>query len=510
MEDAKNLWNHNGRRIILALVLALIAALVYALLPDQGSKLPTAPSAELLEIAQGMDSVTITAQFLPDSRQLSVNQQLTLDNRGADARDELVLRTYANAFQSPATSPIATEELYEECYPHGFSAGSLVMASARVARGEGVSSPVDYRYLDDAKTVLTLPLDSPWQPGQQLCVELTYTLNIPRAAARFGENDGFWALGNAFALPAVYLDGAYLQDPYYPVGDPFVSECMDFIVRLSVPAGYTAAGSGWPTVTQNPDGGQTYAFTAPAVRDFALCLSQEYHLAQGREDNVLITLYAREPDQAQKALDYARRAMACYARLFGAYPYPSLTLAQVEFPFGGMEYPALIMLSGEGMQAGGQQLEWVVAHEVAHQWWYAVVGSDQVNQAWQDEALAEYSVLEYVEQYYGKDDQERLRRARIDTAMHTTVPNAVTPGSPLSYFADMAEYALVVYGRGAYFLCDLDAALGGTLDDFLKAYYDSYQFQLASRVDFEALLQVYSGQDWGPLMVDYLDTLMPR
>jgi hypothetical protein len=502
----------NRLRLVLlaALFLAAVAVTAFFLWPKAAPLQAPAPSAELQAQARGLDTIRITASFDPGARQLAVVEELELTNRGEEPRDSLVLRTFANAFQSPDTSPAATEELYQKCYPQGFSAGSLVISSAQLHREgqEGVTA--DYRYTDEAKTVLRFPLDSPWEKGQTLVLELQYTLTIPKLAGRFGENSGFWALGNAFPLPAVSQDGAYREDPYYAVGDPFLSECMNFSVSLTLPKGYTAAGSAWPSVTPSSDGTSLYAFEALSVRDFALCLSNGYRLVQVMEDGVLVSTYAKDDRQAAQALGFARQALSCYNRIFGAYPYPAYTLAQVDFPFGGMEYPSLVMLGSDLLQQGGQDLELLVAHETAHQWWYGVVGSDQVNQAWQDEALCEYSLLPYVQQYHGIQAREDIRFSRIETAMRVTVPLGITPGSPLELFADGSEYATVVYGRGAAFLVALDTALGGGLDDFLKAYYDRYRFRLLTRQDFENELRAFSGQDWSALMTDYLDTFMIR
>ena len=81
----------------------------------------------------------------------------------------------------------------------------------------------------------------------------------------------------------------------------------------------------------------------------------------------------------------------------------------------------------------------------------------------------------------------------------------MTPGSPLTYFGDWTEFRLVVTNRGAAALCALDTAMGGALDGFLRTYYDTFAFDLATRDDFETLLARETGQDWSPLLSDYLD-----
>jgi len=464
-------------------------------------------SQGLLQRSEGLDHLSITASFDPEASMLLASQQIFLVNQEDTARTSLVLRAYPNAFQNPDTSPVASEELYDACYPHGFSAGSLVVSSAALAMEGKVPESARYRYMDRAKTVMRVELPQPWAPGATLFLDFTYTLNLPRSAGRFGAHGGIWAIGNGFLIPAVYEDGAYREDAYFPIGDPFLIQCMNYTVIVEVPAGYTCAGSAWPTV-ERKEAGLRYTFNALCVRDFALCFAKDYQQAQALENGVLVTVYAISGKSAEEALHYACQALACYSDIYGPYPYPAFTLAQVNFPFGGMEYPSLVMLSDIYLKKGGQDLEFLVAHETAHQWWYAVVGSDQVQQAWQDEALCEYSLLRYVDRIYGRQAREDLQHTRIETAMRVTIPRGATPGSPLSFFSDMNEYGLVVYRRGAALLCALEEASADQLDDFLKAYYDTYAFRRASRQDFETLLAQMSGRDWAVLIADYLDSYL--
>lgn len=457
------------------------------------------PSETLLTAAQGLDDVRIEAWLDVEKRELRVTQELHLQNRTGQRLDTAVLRTWPNAFQSEDTSPCASDEerLY---YLDGFSYGALVMEKAQV-NGETIL----HRYLDDAKTVLQLPVPGGWQDGTEIVLQLDYTVQIPRMAYRFGVWEDVWALGQAFAIPAVWEDGAYRMDAYAPVGDPFVSDCMNYDVTLSVPRGYVCAGSGQPEV-ETAEGQSVYHFQSPAVRDFALVVSNRFHMAQTVDNGVCITAYAMEGSQARAMLQYAKKALACYAELFGAAPYPAYTLAQVAFPHDGAEYPQLSMIGTEVVEKGGRELEYVIAHEAAHQWWYAAVGSDGYHQSWQDEALCEFSLLEYAEKQYGADERADLESARMESALRVTVSQGVTPGAPLDVFVSWSEYELVAIHRGAACLCALDRTVDGGLIPFLRAYYTDYAFSRASRLDFENLLARSTGEDLSPLLRDYLDT----
>lgn len=486
-----------------AALLVLVLWIAGAFAPEV--ELPS-PSQSLIEAWDGLDAVYVEASLDSEAAVLTVSQTLTLSNRTGEAQDAAVLRTWPNAFQTPDTSPAAAEDkIYESCYLDGFSIGALVMSRARVARDGQEAQTVAYRYTDEAKTVLSVPVPGGWQAGEWITVSLAYTVQIPHMAYRFGVWDGIWALGNAFAIPAVWEEGTWRTDEYYPVGDPFLSDCMNWTVKLSVPEGFLCAATGYARA-RTEEGRALYEFSAPAVRDFALVVSDRFCIAQEVRDNVLVSAFATSQARARELLEDGRQALACFSARYGAYPYQSYTLCEINFPMGGMEYPGLAMIAADRLDAGGETLETVVAHETAHQWWYAVVGSDPVNQAWQDEALCEFSVLEYGEERYGAAWRQEWEQREIESALRVTVPHGVTPGAPLERFSTMSEYSLVVYDRGAAMLCALDRMLGGELDAFLRAYYERFAFKRATREDFEALLEQVTGEDLAPLIRDYLDT----
>ena len=138
-----------------------------------------------------------------------------------------------------------------------------------------------------------------------------------------------------------------------------------------------------------------------------------------------------------------------------------------------------------------------------------MVGSDSFQQAWQDESLCEYSVLDYFGQVYGPDTREDVAFLRIETAMRITVPRGVTPGSPIDYFQDMNEYSTVVYCRGAALWRALETHLGkDALDAALRRYAEEYRFGFATRDDLTRLLSDEAGQDLSALVSDYLDTYL--
>ena len=149
----------------------------------------------------------------------------------------------------------------------------------------------------------------------------------------------------------------------------------------------------------------------------------------------------------------AADSLSFYEKTFGDYAYPAYTVVQTDFPYGGMEYPMLSMIS---LSLHQSEVAAVVAHETAHQWWYAMVGSDQYNEAWQDEGLAEYSVALFWDAYpqYGGSYKEMVALSESGYRAFFSVYSQVSKSSdtrmsrPLSEFGGLYEYRSIAYDKG--------------------------------------------------------------
>lgn len=485
---------------LIVLAMLMCGALAWYIAAQQWSQeavyLPPTNEA-VLQAAQDMDTIVIDAVFDPDSKQLTATQVMTLRNPSGQALDSVALRSYSGAYLSENTSPAATDELFAACYGDRFSTGGLILDGIQV-NGEAVK----HAWNDD-KTLLTLPVQ--WAADASLTLQLTYHVNIPDCGSRFGVKDGIYALGNVFPTLALWEDG-WRTEEYCAIGDPFLTACANWTVRLTVPKDYRVAATGYAEPAYLSDMA-VYTMQAQAVRDFALVISDRFTTVSGMAEDVLVTAYAKDKAAAQRMVKYAKQAIACYEAHYGPYVYPTLTLAEVSFPYGGMEYPRMVMIGSSAIAATDDTLEVLVAHETAHQWWYAMVGSDSYHQPWQDESLCEYALMDYIGDVYGASARENAVFERIETALRITIPRGVSPGSPIDYFQDLTEYTQVVYRRGAALWMALENLLGkDALDAALAQYQDAYRFAIATREDLTRLLSQAAGQDISPLMVDYLDT----
>ncbi len=487
-----------GKAVVAVAVLAVLVALGGGWLYFRQKPSPKI-SPSLRAASEGLTDYQLSLRLIPEERSLAITEIIRYGNQTGETLHALKLRCWLNAFIKEETSPAALEEIFDACYQNGFSAGGMTLYDVSW-NGQAVS----HTWEQEDQTVLRVEIP-PLANSEEGTLMLRCVARLPECAYRSGVVNGVYQLGNVIPLVSCFMDGEWRTDAYSSIGDPFVSECANFHVTLEVPETYVPACSAW--LIREKDG--LWRGDLPAARDMALVLYDHAALVEGEAGDTVIRSYAQNDAQARRALTYARQALETFQTLYGPYPYPVYTVCQVDFPFGGMEYPALCMIGKDGYAAGKEDsLELTITHETAHQWFYALVGSDQANAPWQDEALCEYAMLRYVQKRYGQSSFDALRYYRVDAAIMESIPGGLTPGAPISYFNDLHDYRTVVYGRGAALLLALDEFLPGGTDAFLRDYAERFSYQLISRADFEEFLNRYAGLDASPLLLDYLDTKM--
>ena len=139
-------------------------------------------------------------------------------------------------------------------------------------------------------------------------------------------------------------------------------------------------------------------------------------------------------------------------------------------------------------------LESTTAHEVVHQWFYNLVGNDQLDQPWLDESMTGYHTYRYYADRYGQaagDAYFSTFAGRWELVDRAEIPI----GRPVHTYQD-AEYSAIVYGRGPFFLRELEETLGReTFDAFLRDYVAQYRWDIAYTVNFRALAETHCNCD---------------
>ncbi len=360
-------------------------------------------------------------------------------------------------------------------------------------------------------TVLEVPLGAGAASAGTAPVrlDLAFELVLPRNDGRMSYDDHALWLGNWLPVLAVKDKAGWHLDPYVPMGDPFYSETADYRLEITLPAGYQPVSTGsdhQSSVTQSPDGKRrTYKIGADNVRDFALMImDQTYRLLETKANQTVVKTWYRTGDnmnQVKRLHQAAVQSLGYFHRTYGAYPYTEYDVVRTGGAFNGMEYPGLVFVDGNHFTRENQFGTAVVAHETAHQWFYGLVGNDQIGEAWLDEGLTEYAALSFLHKAYPRLAEERIarRQMRGTVTADSYAADGLRPWQPVQEFPDLYSYSDLVYSRGFSMLWTLREAWGeDQVDEALRRYVSKHRYGVATGKELIAEFSQIAGEDATP------------
>ncbi|HYT03393.1 MAG TPA: M1 family metallopeptidase [Gemmatimonadales bacterium] len=297
-------------------------------------------------------------------------------------------------------------------------------------------------------TMMRADLDRPLPPGQVATLELSYRFEVPEHGSdRMGREQftGGWLYEVAQWYPrvAVYDDVRGWNTEQYLGQGEFYLEYGDFDVSITVPRSFVVAATGTlvnPTdvlttgerarlaravksdsttaIIAKTEAGQpftrpsgasptlTWHFTARNVRDVAWAAAATFIWDASGYDGILIqSLYPPEANADwARATQYARHSIKHYSDKWFHYPYP--TAINVAGPVGGMEYPMIVFCED---RTGGFDLFAVTTHELGHQWFPMIVGSNERLYAWMDEGFNTFMNIYSIRSFYPDSQWDRHR-----------------------------------------------------------------------------------------------------
>lgn len=424
---------------------------------------------------------------------IKAEMDLKYVNNTGKSMSELYFHLYPNIFKDRKHLPFSSRDL-DLVFPDGFSTGGIDIVEAFQDE-----QPLSWNLKNNSEA-LQLLLDKPVQPGNSSNIRIAFNLAVPKANYRFGYRvfgggAVTLSLGYWYPILAVYSSGGWKLDRHPAMGDPAFSDISDYTVSFTVPQGFTVAASG--TLKTHTVKGEkaVFVYSAEKIRDFAAAVSNNYETAEDFVDGIKIISYFHPEDKKGgfMALDVAKHALAIYNRSFGKYPYPELRIAEANFYAGGMEFPTFIMMNTAKYREpalSNTSFERSMAHEVAHQWWYGLVGNDSINEPWLDEGLTEFSTLYYFEKRYGDAGRESYFERQVNSSMNLIKENEKSMRDPVNSFRDNREYFAVVYVKGALFYEELKNTIGEEkMLDFLRSYLNTYMYKNVSFDDFMKFLK---------------------
>jgi hypothetical protein len=478
--------------LLFALVLAAgVAPVAAAVDPAYGAVIASQQPAVALKTARALSSYAIEAAFTPAQSDQMAKIAGTLDLR------------YVNSTGAAQTT------VYLRLYPNSaiYPAGGMTIGRAAI---DGTPAPVRMSVHD---TVAAINLAEPLAPGAAVDLTAAFTSLIPTdpretyGMYQFDSETGVYALANWFPLLAGFdPDRGWQLDPPAVIGDPVFSNAALFGVQLSAPSDFKIAAGGSETSATTTDAVTKHNFVAGPARDFVIALSDRFQFASKDVGATTVTSYFL-PDDAEagaNALTFGARALELYGDRFGTYPYKRMSL--VETPLGsgagGVEFPQLVFLGSDyfadNSDAGSLSLDFLVSHEVAHQWFYGQVGNDQYVDAFLDEALANVSALLDLDAYRGPGAAALVLERSIARPYRSylTSYGDLVVDSPSEGFPSVRAYNAIVYGKAVLGFRAVRDRIGQTqFDAGLALYVARYRFTTADPQDLLACLNEAAGQE---------------
>jgi hypothetical protein len=426
--------------------------------------LPPAPPAL---VSPAPVSYALDLAWDDGTRTLSGSERLTFQNLGSQPLRRLWLRVWPNDWHPSQTHPVR-------------GCGAPLEQVEPVAGGRAVAERVHC-------SALEIGLDRPLLPGGTSSLDLQLQVHVPKANDRLGVSGGIDLLGNAVPILAVHDQEGWHLDPYSATGDPGYSTVTAWTLRLRLPAALRAATTGAEVSDSVSGGVREIVASTPQARDLALAIGP-MHVLSRTVDGVDVRVFAldgADPGDQREALARAAEALSTFDGWYGQYPSPELDVVLSDLPYWGMEYPELIFTTPD---AG------TVAHEVAHQWFYGIVGDDQYGAPWLDESFAAWNEQQFAPGTYSCDPADPLHGSPVDLT-----------ASMRFFDHHVATYWRVVYADGQCALTRLAHDLGR--DRFLAllhAYVAAHWFGLTTTADFLDALRAgapdYDVDGWARLV----------
>ena len=345
--------------------------------------------------------------------------------------------------------------------------------------------------VDQAEVRLSFPEWPALAPGDSRTVGFTFHLDIR------DDGDGWDAtrrdgdiLRLAYWFPMLSDDHGYHEQ-----FDAVYTATGNFHVTLVAPATHVVASTGVVQRTETVGGRTTYMIDAPNVRDFVAFLSPSYRVLRGvTKDNVAVEVYTvpdhliGAPSRDTEILAEATHAIEWMSATVGPYPYPVFRVVDAGLTIpGGIEFPMLIAIRPQS-----RQMAVLVTHEVAHQWFYGLLGTHPQTETWVDEGAA--SLFE-VTIDGGIDAPVSLSRP---------LPCAVSISVWETSVSDRDHYYCVYNGGRKVYGAIRDAM--GT-DRFVAALHDLFarnRYGVITARDLLTTFQQHSATDLRPVVRDYL------
>ncbi|MEM9836571.1 MAG: M1 family metallopeptidase [Bacteroidota bacterium] len=509
---------------------------------------PLASRAGLLLCYLLFAAAALVAQSDYFQQEVNYTIQVTLDDENHVLHGQLDLE-YTN------NSPNELTAIYFHLWPRAYGGDNTAFARQQLRDGKtrfhfsspgerGTMDSLSFQqdgeqlaisYLKDNPDVAKVILAKGLPSGATTSITTPFRVKIPASFSRLGHVETSYQITQWYPKPAVYDQEGWHPMPYLDRGE-FYSEFGSFDVSITLPENYLVGATGqlqsatereWlleqaaatqaemsiradtgslsnnfveesfpPSATRR----KTLRYRAEKVHDFAWFADKRFKVLHdtlavpgGPEIDVWSFFTETEAALWHKSIDYLKRATAFYSEHVGAYPYPQVTAVQSALSAGGgMEYPMITVIDQSGTAF---YLDQVLAHEVGHNWFYGILGSNERTHAWMDEGINSYYEARYTQQYYGENIsrfQVFGRPINADQLGYLYQARQGKDQAPATHSDSLSEnnYWMGAYSKPRMALTHLANIVGeAALDEAINEYYESWAFMHPSPASLQYIME---------------------
>lgn len=489
---------------------------------------------------QGVE-YTIDARLDTATDQISGRMRLVYTNQSADTLDTVWFNLIQNAYRpgslydarSQSEGDFSYHTVPEAELP-GTSIASLTDGAGRaLARSE-----------DD--TLLRVRLLRPLLPGMTETFEIAFETRFGKPKRRMAKGDDYYLAAQWYPQIAVY-DATRGWNLDYHLGKEFYGDFGRYQWSITLPAHYIVDGSGvllneaevlpdslkarldLRKFAEKPFGEpasviippstaeKTWRFLAEDVHNVAWCASPNFRLAETEWEGIRCIAIAREQHAArwQNAAEVCKAYVADFSTRWGRYRYPKMIVSDVE---SGMEYP---MFTADG----GADPDYITlfGHEIAHNWFYGMIGSNETYRALLDEGFTNYICAVATDSIFGPASATMWRgwyarhfyptmsndHERNDHRYLRFVRAGYERDPLLTGSNDFDEYQSYrqVYQKTSIMLRQMEQMLGReAMSRVMRTYFTRFCFQHPYPDDFRRTVEDVTGHDLEP----YFDAWLQR
>lgn len=465
-------------------------------------------------------SYRIEASLDADKHTVTGHERLTWKNTTATQVRTLTFHLYMNAFKNQSSTFFKESKglhRFTAADKHGW--GAIDVTKIVVAGGEDLTRK--WR-VDD--TLATVELAAPVAAGATLELDLDWKTVLPKVFARAGYNEDFFAIAQWFPKIGVWdcaaPEGCRWRAHQHHLNSEFFADYGVYDVSIDVPAPYQVGATGVLVGETSKAPRKTLRFHAEDVHDFVIvacprfrAYEETYTDAHGQVKLVLLSIPGHEANAARH-LAATRVGLDELLRRFGPYPYSQLTIVDVPEGAegaGGMEYPTLFFTFDAPVPRAAHLPELVTIHELSHQYFYGLVGSDEVEEAWLDEGLTETMTDWGLSRMFGRAGAtydllgHRMALVELNRARYRRFADVDPVATRAFQFLDPSTYGAVTYAKTNLVLRTLEGLLGPeTFERGMRHYYETWRFLHPRKDDFVRAFDEGAKQDlswfWTPAL----------